>query len=103
MDEAGLIKSMKSGMEETHTLMCQVEESLTEIASAVGATHMKVVDLSKRFPTGAPGLPQNDLLTQIRSQLSANSALIAESLKVGHKNLVRENTGSISGQNSIID
>ena len=88
MDEAGLIKSMKSGMEETHTLTCQLEESMTEIASAVGDTHTKVIDLSKRLPTGAPGLPQTDLLTQIRSQLSANSALIAESLKVGPQNLV---------------
>ena len=84
MDEAGLIKSMKSGMEETHAKVDQLEESLMEITSAVGATHTKIGDLSKILSAGVSSQAQLDLIGQIRSQLSANSALIAESLKVCH-------------------
>ena len=89
MDEICVTKAIKSVAENTSTQVSNLEESLVEIAGVVGRTRTQMVSMQENLrsigsqTTKAELVtPQLEMLSQMRAQICANSALIQEVLKV---------------------
>ena len=83
------IKPVKGIAEASHRRIDGLEESVAEVAGAVGKSCKQVEVLLEKVDTLASQThkaelapPQIGLISQIRTQLSANSALLNEALKV---------------------
>ena len=89
MGEVCITKTIKSVTEDTNSQISNIGESLSDIAGAMGKTRVQVRSLQEQLVSiGSQSLKDNDsspqlqMMTQIRGQLGANSALLQEALKV---------------------
>ena len=83
MEEVCVLKGMKSVLDATHARVNSLEDSLSDIAGGIGVSRSLITQLLAKLSAGAPTQNQVNLLTEIRCGLSANSALLTETLKVG--------------------
>lgn len=57
---------------------------MSEIAEAIGVSRVQISSLLEKITSTAPvPAPQADMIGLIRTQLSANTALLKEAIKVG--------------------
>ena len=82
MEEVCVLKGMKSVLESTHSRVNSLEDSLSDIAGGIGVSRSQIALLLEKVSAGAPVQSQVNLLTEIRNGLSANTALLTETLKV---------------------
>ena len=89
MGEVCVTKAIKSVAENISTQVSNLEESLVEIAGVVGRTRTQMISMQENIrsigsqTTKAELVtPQLEMLSQMRAQICANSALIQEVLKV---------------------
>ena len=84
-----MTKATKQIAEATHKRIETLEDSVTDIAKAVGKCASKISEIHGKVSSGG-SIPskaelspsQFEIISQIRTQLSANSALLNEALKV---------------------
>ena len=65
----------------THITANNIEEAISEVARAMGASKAQLGLLASKLDSGLSG-SSHDILGQIRTTLSANTALLSEVLKV---------------------
>jgi hypothetical protein len=82
MEEVCVLKGMKSVLESTHSRVNSLEDSLSDIAGGIRVSRSQISLLLEKVSAGAPVQAQVNLLTEIRNGLSANTALLTETLKV---------------------
>ena len=83
MEEVCLLRSMKPTLEANHTRISNLEDSMTDIANAIGVSRAQISSVLEKITQNAPvHAPQPEILGLIRTQLSANSALLKEAIKV---------------------
>ena len=89
MGEICMTKTIKSVTEDTNSQISNIGESLSDIAGAMGKTRVQVkniqdqlVSIGSQANKDGDSSPQLQMITQIRGQLGANSALLQEALKV---------------------
>ena len=89
MGEVCVTKAIKSVAENTSSQVSNLEDSILDIAGAVGRTRTMMVGMQENLrsiesqTTKAELVsPQMEMLSQMRAQICANSALIQEVLKV---------------------
>ena len=81
MSELCQLKGIKDVSEMTHITVNNLEEALSEVARAMGASKAQVCSLASKLESGMSG-SSHDILGQIRTSISANTALLSEALKV---------------------
>ena len=83
MEEVCLLRSMKPTLEANNTQLSNLEDSVSEIAGAIGASRVQISSLLEKITSTAHvPAPQADMPGLIRTQLSANTALLKEAIKV---------------------
>ena len=89
MEEVCVTKAIKQTAEATHKRIDNLEDSVNEIAVAVGKSTAKISALQGKvspdgsLPSKAELSPsQFEIISQMRTQLSTNSALVNEALMV---------------------
>jgi len=81
MEQLHALPVVKSLAEATHTDLASLSDSVTDIARAVGSSRTQILPLLQQLTSGAPSQVQHDLLSEIRTKVSANSGLLTEALK----------------------
>merc|ERR1719233_1768495 len=88
MEEVCVTKAIKQIAEATHNRIATLEDSVTEIAIAVGRSAAKISEIHGKVSSGGStpskaelSPSQFEIISQMRTQLSANSALLNEALK----------------------
>ena len=81
MSELCQLKGIKDVTEITHITANNIEEAISEVARAMGASKAQLGLLASKLDSGLSG-SSHDILGQIRTTLSANTALLSEVLKV---------------------
>ena len=82
MSELCQLKGIKDVSEMTHETVNNLEVAFSDIAKAIGASRAQVSSLVSKVGGGGLTGTSQDILSQIRTTLSANSALLSEALKV---------------------
>ena len=83
MSELCQLKGIKDVSEMTHDTVNTLEVAFSDVAKAIGASRAQVSSLvSKVGVSGGLTGASQDILSQIRTTLSANTALLSEALKV---------------------
>ena len=82
MEQIHILPTLKTLAEATHSDIACLSDSVTEIARAIGSSRTQMLPLLQGLASASPSPVQHDLLSEIRTKLSANSALLTESIKV---------------------
>ena len=86
MDEVCVLKAMKTISDSNHGRLNTIDETISEIAGAIGTSKVQISSLIEKVAANAPASkPQVDMISAMRTQLSAKTALLNEALKVGYK------------------
>ena len=85
MDQIHTLPTLKTLAEVTHSDIACLSDSVTDIARAVGSSRTQMLPLLQGLSSGTPPQAQLDLISEIRTKLSANSALLKEAIKVRYK------------------
>ena len=74
MEEVCLLRSMKPTLEANHTRISNLEDSMTDIANAIGVSRVQISRVLEKITQTAPvHAPQPEILGLIRTQLSASA------------------------------
>ena len=82
MEQIHILPALKALAETTHSDVGCLSDSVTEIARAVGSSRTQILPLLQNLASVTQPQVHPDLLSEIRTKLSANSALLAEAIKV---------------------
>jgi len=81
MDQIQTLPAIKNLAEDNHSEINNLSESVTEIARTIGSSRSQMLTALKGVSNGPPPQAQHELLSEIRTKLSANSALLKEAIK----------------------
>lgn len=82
MEEVCVLKGMKSVTDMSHSTLTNMDGAMSEVAKAIGSSKAQMVSLQRKIDANLPTPTNPDVLGQIRTTLSANTALLNEVLKV---------------------
>ena len=87
MNQIHTLPTLKTLAEVTHSDISCLSDSVTEIARAIGSSFSRtqMLPLLQGLSSGTPHQAQIELISEIRTKLSANSALLKEAIKVHFK------------------
>jgi len=81
MEEVSVLKGMKSVTDMSHNTLTNIDGAMSEVAKAIGSSKAQMLSLHKKIDSNLSSPNNPDVLSQIRTTLSANTTLLNEVLK----------------------
>ena len=82
MKEVCVLQGVKSVTDMSHSTLVSMDGAMSDVAKVIGSTKAQMVSLHKKIDSNLSAPTNPDVLGQIRTTLSANTALLNEVLKV---------------------